>query len=68
MVNVGLASLLKSSFLGRAEPAVGVGILPLEALKDGEVQFAPPLSAPAEQSRWQPGQVMPGAGEVTELG
>lgn len=68
MVTVGLISLLKSSFLDRAEPAVGVGILPLEALKNGEVQVAPSLPASAEQSQRQPGQVVRGAGEVTELG
>ena len=68
MVTVGLISLLKSSFLGRAEPAMGVGILPLEALKNGEVQVAPSLPASAEQSRRQPGQAIRGAGEVTELG
>lgn len=68
MVTVRLISLLKSSFLGRAEPAVHVGILPLEALKNGEVQIAPSLPASPEQSQWQPGQAMRGAGEVTELG
>ena len=45
-----------------------VGILPLEALKNGEVQIAPSLPASPEQSQWQPGQAMRGAGEVTELG